>query len=342
MKPLRIWFACVLGVSISTLLGWSNAMFMALIPVFVLVSLNRWSTGLFIQLLLGVFWVSIQVSMIIGFLQPYPVLMFIAVGVMLLFKCFAMHYKPTYLFGYVGLLIGSILLNFGSYQAFDLESFIFGLWIATLMALPICGLAFYCFPDLIEDKSKLSVEGQNKSPQAILEQTALGWLVAMGVFVIFQMGNLNDSLSAQASMLIMLAPMTLAGSLMAAKIRIIGTFAGCIAAMTIQFVLYDMFANPLLYLLSYAIAAGIFCRWLARDPVWIGIGFSAISALTIPLTNTMVPGQQDAFFAILYRASSILIAVVIGSIMIALGYRLLRWIPWVYSLPKQVQSVQSS
>ena len=337
MKPLRIWFACMLGVTISTLLGWSNAMFMALLPVFVLVSLNRWNTGLFVQLILGTFWVSVQVSLIIGFLQPYPVLMLIAVGIMLLFKCFAMHHKSTYIFGYVGLLIGSILLNFGSYQAFDLENFIVGVWIATLMTLPICGLAFYCFPDPIEEGPIISIQGQDKQPKAILEQTALGWLVAMAAFIIFQMANLNDSLSAQASILVILAPMTLVGSMMAAKIRIIGTLAGCMAAMIIQFVLYDMFDNPILYLVSYAIAAGIFCRWLAKDPVWAGIGFSAISALTIPLTNTMVPGQQDAFFAILYRASSILVAVIATSMMIWLGYKLLKSMPWLFNLPRQEQ-----
>ncbi|AQS37368.1 Protein of unknown function (DUF2955) [Shewanella psychrophila] len=335
MKPLRIWFACVLGVTISTLLGWSNAMFMALFPVFVLVSLNRWNTSLFVQLILGIFWVSVQVSLIIGFLQPYPVLMLIAVGIMLLFKCFAMHHKSTYLFGYVGLLIGSILLNFGSYQAFDLENFIVGVWIAALMTLPICGLAFYCFPEPVTDQPIMKVEGQVKEPKAILEQTALGWLVAMAAFIIFQVGSLNDSLSAQASILVILAPMTLVGSMMAAKIRIIGTVAGCMAAMVIQFVLYDMFDNPILYLVSYAIAAGIFCRWLAKDKVWTGIGFSAISALTIPLTNTMVPGQQDAFFAILYRASSILVAVIAASLMIWLGHKLIKSMPWLFSLPRR-------
>ncbi|WP_415641138.1 DUF2955 domain-containing protein, partial [Shewanella violacea] len=328
MKPLRIWFACVLGVTISTLLGWSNAMFMALFPVFVLVNLNRWNTGLFVQFILSVLWVGIQVSLIIGFLQPYPVLMLIAVGIMLLFKCFAMRSKSTYLFGYIGLLIGSIFLNFGSYQAFDLENFIVGIWIATLMTVPICGLAFYCFPDPVVDKPTMSVQAQDRDPQAILEQTALGWLVAMAAFIVFQVANLNDSLSAQASILVILAPMTLVGSAMAAKIRIIGTVAGCMAGMAIQLVLYNMSDNPVLYILSYAIAAGIFCRWLAKDAVWAGIGFSAISALTIPLTKTLVPGQQDAFFAIIYRTSSILVAVVATSVMIWLAYKLIKAMPW--------------
>lgn len=68
----------------------------------------------------------------------------------------------------------------------------------------------------------------------LVGQTALGWMVAMIVFLIFEIGTLNDSLSAQASMLTMLSPMTLVGSLMMARIRIIGTLAGCMAAMVMQ------------------------------------------------------------------------------------------------------------
>lgn len=138
-------------------------------------------------------------SLIVGFLQPYPLLMTVAVGIMLLFKCHAMHYKASYLFGYTGLLVGSILLNFGSYPTFDLENFIIGVWVAAIMMVPICAMAFYLFPDPIEAHTPiLKVEGQSKDPRDMLEQTALGWMVAMIVFLIFEIANLNDSLSAQA------------------------------------------------------------------------------------------------------------------------------------------------
>ena len=307
---------------------------MTLLPVFMLVSLNRWNSGPFFQLFTGVVWVSVQVSFIIGFLQPFPSLMLLAVALMFLAKCFAMHHKSTYLFGYVGLLIGSILLNFGSYSSFDLENFTLGIWGAVLMSLPICALAFYLFPDPIEPEHVLAVPAQDKTPRIMLEQTVLGWFVAMGVFVLFQVASLNDSLSAQASMIIMLAPMTLLGSMMAAKIRVIGTILGCVAAMVIQLLLYDLFDHVVLYILSYAIAAALFCRLLAKGPVQVGIGFSALSALTIPLTNSLVPGQQDAFFAILYRASSIIVAVIVCSVMFWLGYQLIQRISSCFLLER--------
>ena len=328
MKALRIWFGCVAGFAMCTLLGWSNGMFGTLLPLFVLSNLNRWHSEMFIQLMVSIFWVSIQVSLIVGFLQPYPMLMTVAVGLLLLFKCHAMHYKASYLFGYTGLLIGSILLNFGSYASFDLENFIIGVWVAAVMVVPISALAFYFFPDPVEEsKPILKVEGQSKDPREMLEQTALGWMVAMVVFFIFEIGNLNDSLSAQASMLIMLSPMTLVGSFAMARIRIIGTVAGCLAAMAIQLLLYDLYENPILYILSFAIASGYFCKWLASDkPVMKGIGFSAMAALTIPITGA-IPGQKDAFFAILYRASSIVVAVIVTSLLIWICYRLIQLFP---------------
>lgn len=335
MKALRIWFGCVLGFAMCTVFGWSNGMFGTLLPLFILSNLNRWNWGMFIQLVVSVVWVSIQVVLIVGFLQPYPLLMTVAVGIMLLFKCHAMHYKASYLFGYTGLLVGSILLNFGSYVTFDLENFIVGAWVAAIMVIPICALAFYLFPDPIDSNAPiLKVEGQSKDPREMLEQTALGWMVAMIVFLIFEIGTLNDSLSAQASMLIMLSPMTLVGSLMMARIRIVGTILGCLAAMAMQLILYDLYDNPILYILSFAIASGYFCKWLASEnPIMKGVGFSAMAALTIPITG-VIPGQKDAFFSILYRVSSIIIAVIITSLLIWLCYRLIKK---HFSYPKSME-----
>ncbi len=324
MKSLRIWFACITGVSIGTLFGWSNTLFTALMPVFVLVSQDRWNKTVFFQLISGVIWVSVQTKLIIGFLQPYPGPMFFAVALLMLTKCVAMQYKPTYLFGYIGLLIGSILLNFGSYAYFDLTDFIIGVWISAFMTIPICAMAFYLFPEPVNRNPVQPTAKPVQEPKETILQTALGWIGTMVIFLIFQLSSLNDSLSAQASMLMILAPMTLSGARYVAKVRIIGTLAGAIAAMIIQLLLYSFYDNVALYLLTYTITAGVFCRWLAEDAYQSGIGFAAISALTVPLTNNMIPGKQDAFFAILYRSSSIMVAVIAIAIILWLSEQLLK------------------
>lgn len=75
----------------------------------------------------------------------------------------------------------------------------------------------------------------------------MGWVVAMAAFIVFQVADLYDSLSAQASILIILTPMTLAGSLAMAKIRIIGTALGCIAGMAVQLILGSWYGHGLLF-----------------------------------------------------------------------------------------------
>jgi len=369
MKTMRIWFGCVTGLAVTLLFGWSYGLFAALIPLFVLTQIDRWNSGILIQIILGVVWVSIQVTFILGFFQPYPVLMTLAVGMMFMFKCIAMTHKSSYLFGYIGLLIGSILLNFGSFNSFDLEEFVMGLWASALVTAPIVAMALYLFPekppsslaglsspDVIKqqnentskqeasssistaDEIKIHISNQRKDDIGRVRQAALGWIVAMAAFILFQVADLNDSLSAQASILIVLTPMTLIGSLGAAKIRIIGTFLGCLAGMMVQLSLYTLSNNGMLFLMAYAIAAGIFCKWLASGTIKASIGFSAMSALTVPLTTSFVPEQQDAFFSIIYRFSSIFVAVIGTSLAIWIGHHLLiRLIQF-----KEPQSKESS
>ena len=234
-----------------------------------------------------------------------------------------MSHKNSYLFGFVGLLVGSIALNFASYSSFDLEDFSVTLWCSAVVTLPICALAYYFFPEPEPEPEPQSATGIDETNNAqrydhigMIRQTALGWIIAMLAFFIFQIGDLNDSLSAQASIIIVLAPMTLIGSLAAAKIRIIGTLLGCLAGLIIQVGLYTWSDNGILFIMAYAIAAGIFCSWLALGTIKSSIAFSAMSALTVPLSTSLVPDQKDAVFAIFYRFSSIVVAVVLTSMAI--------------------------
>ncbi|HIF9457873.1 TPA: DUF2955 domain-containing protein [Photobacterium damselae] len=318
MKTMRIWFGCSMGLAVSMIFGWSYGFFAALLPMFVLVQADRWSTPLHVQLVLGIVWVTVQVSLLVGFFQPYPLLMTMAVAIMMLFKCVAMQHKSTYLFGFTGLLIGSILLNFASYNFFDIEEFSINLWMCGLATAPITALAYFLFPESeCATPQPVTVNNEvTKDEYGMVRQAAMGWTVAMVAYLVFQFGDLSDSLSAQASIFIVLTPMTLIGSMGAAKIRIIGTFLGCCAGMIIQLGLYTWIDNGLLFWMAYTIAAGFFCVWLAQGSIKSSIAFSAMSALSVPLTTSLVPEQKDAFFSILYRFSSIVVAVILTSIAI--------------------------
>ncbi|WP_025819378.1 DUF2955 domain-containing protein [Shewanella marina] len=316
MKLFRIWFATSLGLAISMLMGWSNGMFCILLPVLILSSIDRWQWGPFKQMLKGVVAIGIEVSLIIGFLQTSPVLMFIAVLMLMSYKCYAMQFPSSALFGYSGILIGSILLNFGSYNSFDLSNFIIGIVIAACLAVPLCALAFWLFPEANTVAVPAAQSVASVKQSADFTQVALGTLTVMIIFVLFQCLNLNDSLSAQASMLIVLSPMSLVGSKTMAKIRIKGTLIGCGCALVIQLGLYTLANNPILYFLAFVIALGFLSRIFMAGGLNTALGFSAMSGLVVPLVNSFQPEQHDALFAILYRISSIVVAVIFTAVLI--------------------------
>ncbi|WP_293144777.1 DUF2955 domain-containing protein [Moritella sp.] len=324
MKTMRIWFACVCGLALSMVFGWSYGFFAVLLPTFVIVRADDWHCSLITQMVLGIILVTLEVNFISGFLQPYPFLMTVAVAMLFLSKCIAMTKPSFYLFGFSGLLVGSITLNFISYPSFDIEEFTLTLWVSALAIYPICALAYYFFPEPVreaEDRASHSNDGAVPHDHiGVLRQTAMGWIISMLAFLIFQFGDLNDSLSAQASIFIVLTPMTFIGSMAAAKIRISGTLLGCLAGMAIQLGLSSWANDGLLFLMAYAIAAGLFARLLSVGGVKSGLGFSALAALSVPLTTAFKPEQQDAFFSILYRFSSITLAVILTSLAIWLTH----------------------
>ncbi|WP_202800850.1 DUF2955 domain-containing protein [Moritella dasanensis] len=322
MKTMRLWFACVFGLALSMVFGWSYGFFAALLPVFIIARTDDWHCSLINQMVFGIILVTLEVNFISGFLQAYPWLMTVAVAILFLSKCIAMTKPSSYLFGFTGLLVGSIALNFISYPSFDIEDFTVTLWVSAFAIYPICALAYFLFPEPVNLKvvKPHAAAAVPHDHIGVLRQAAMGWTIAMLAFLIFQFADLSDSISAQASIFIVLTPMTFLGSMAVAKIRISGTLLGCVAGMAIQLALSSWANNGLLFLMAFAIAAGFFAWLIAMGGVKSGLGFSALSALAVPLTTAFQPGQQDAFFSIVYRFSSITFAVILTSLAIWLTH----------------------
>lgn len=309
MKTQRIWFGCTCGLALSMLFGWSYGFFAIMLPLFILSRAERFQLKPLLMVLFSAVWTTLQSTFLLEYLQFHPVLMTVAVGVFFLFKCIAMMSAKTYLFGYMGLLVGSIVFNFASYDFIDIEDFNVNLWVISLANIAICALAFWLFPEPKRDEIQPPMTTPVKSDLDYISQVAMGWIVAMSAFLLFQVADLYDSLSAQASIIIILTPMTLAGSMAMAKIRVIGTALGCLAGLAVQLILGSWYSNGLLFWLAFTIAMGPFCYLLTRGPIKSAIAFSAMSALAVPLT-AIVPESNDAFFSILYRFSSIFITVI--------------------------------
>ncbi|EKO3868176.1 DUF2955 domain-containing protein [Vibrio harveyi] len=324
MKTLRIWFGCSMGLALSMIFGWSYGFFAIMLPLFVLGRMDHFSLPLVLMVFFSAIWTTVQATFILEYLQFHPLLMFAVVGIMMLFKCVAMMNPKTYLFGYMGLLVGSIVLNFASYDFMDIEEFNVNLWVISFSNIFVCALAYWLFPEPESKILQTEMTTPVKSDIDYISQVAMGWVVAMAAFLVFQIGDLYDSLSAQASILIILTPMTLAGSMAMAKIRIIGTALGCIAGMAVQLILGSWFGYGLLFWLAFTIAMGPFCLWLTKGQVKAAIAFSAMSALSVPLTTSLVPEQKDAFFSILYRFSSIFVAVLLTAMVMWVVHHWIR------------------
>ncbi|TXZ74684.1 DUF2955 domain-containing protein [Vibrio mimicus] len=309
MKTQRIWFGCASGLALSMLFDWSYGFFAIMLPLFVLSRAERFQLTPLLMVAFSAVWTTLQATFLLEYFQFHPVLMTVAVGLFFLFKCIAMMNPNTYLFGYMGLLVGSIVLNFASYDFIDIEDFNVNLWVISLANIAICAMAFWLFPEPKSDEMQNAMTTPVKSDLDYISQVAMGWIVAMSAFLLFQMADLYDSLSAQASIIIILTPMTLAGSMAMAKIRVIGTALGCLAGLAVQLILGGWYSNGLLFWLAFTIAMGPFCYLLTKGPIKSAIAFSAMSALAVPLT-AIVPETKDAFFSILYRFSSIFVAVI--------------------------------
>lgn len=309
MKTLRIWFGCSLGLGLSMLLDWSFGFFAIICPLFILSKLDRFHLLALIIVPVAAVSSSLQATFLLEFFQPQPLLLLLGAGILMLFNCILMAHTKTFLFGFVSLFISSVILSLASYDFFDVVDFNVNIWVITTANIGVCALAYWLLPDSDADTVQEPPLPQIRTDLEHMTQVAMAWCVAMAAFVVFQMADLFDSLSALASVIIVLMPMTLAGSFGAARVRIIGTALGCLAGAGVQLVLGKWFANGWLFWLAITIAMGVFCHWQSQGVIKAGIGFSAMSALTVPLTTEVVPEQQDAIFSILSRFLTIFIAV---------------------------------
>ncbi|UPR55074.1 DUF2955 domain-containing protein [Vibrio cyclitrophicus] len=338
MKTLRIWFGCSFGLAVSMTMGWDLGFLAILLPLFVLSISDSLNLPLLLIIFVSAIWSIIQANVLWGALGSYPLVLLTAVALVFLFKCIAMTNKQTFIVGYMGLIVISILLHLNSYDFIDVEQISITIGVYCLLNIVICSIAYWLFPDPICDEQYQqrqeshqqqpagNLKGEVEPPiQYDVTQLIVIWVIVMLSFIIFQVVELYDSSAAYASILVILAPLTCAGAVDMAKVRVIGTAAGCAAGLAVQLTLGQWYENAFLYWLLFTIAMGPFCYWHTQGKLKSALASSAMASLTVPLTTVLIPGEQDAFFSILYRFSSIFIAVVISALFILLMQKILEY-----------------
>lgn len=317
---LRIATGATIGFFLCKLFGWSNGVFFTVTPMLLLGLVPVMSAHAMRQLIASAVMSGIEVGLIAGFWGSHAGMMIPIVFLLFLYRFAAMSKGSLFLFGANGVLNLSIMLHFASYPSTDLNALIFGNFWATVLSVVIAYLMMAVWPD-VEPRAKQTPPPKNVN--RMRHEALLGATVATASFIVFQVLDLQDSMSAQATTLLLLFPMHWNGALGYARKRAIGTLLGVSFGIVVQLVLYDwsgtlLFITPLLWL-----GVLLFSQVHVREASGSGVGFGAMTTLGILFGQYLTPGS-DLIFSALYRVSSIVVAIIATLLLCYLIHRLLN------------------
>ncbi|BCV38247.1 MULTISPECIES: DUF2955 domain-containing protein [Shewanella] len=303
---LRIATGASLGFLICKLMNWNYGVFYTVIPMLLLGLVPVMNGHAARQLLAAAVVCGVEVGIIGGLFGSHPALMTLIVFVLFLYRFACMSRGALFLFGANGVISLSIMLHFASYPDTDLNDLIFGNFWASVLSVLIAYLMTVLIPDV--EPRNAYVPGP-KQPHRMRHEALMGASVATLSFLIFQAFDLRDSMSAQATTLLLLFPMHWNGALDYARKRAMGTVLGVVYGMAVQLLLYDWSGVLLLVVPMLWFGTLLFAQAHVKEASGSAVGFGAMTTLGILFGQYLTPGN-DLIFSALYRVSSILVAIV--------------------------------
>ncbi|WP_040502428.1 DUF2955 domain-containing protein [Idiomarina xiamenensis] len=307
---LRITVGASVGFCFAKVFGWSYGVFFTVLPMLLLGLVPVMNGHAARQLLAAGVMCALEVGIIGGLLGGQPVAMTIVAFGLFLYRFRCMARGPLFLFGANGVLMLSIMLHFASYPDTDVNQLIASNLVATLLSIVIAYMLTVFIPD-VEPRQPPPAPVQGKEKHRIRHESLLGAGVATLSFLAFQILDLRDSMSAQATTILVLFPMHWNGALIYARRRAMGTILGVAYGLLVQLVLYDWYDNLLLILPLFMFGTLIFSKLHIREASGAGIGFGALTTLGILFGQYLSP-SSDLVFSGLYRVSSTLGAIVVA------------------------------
>ncbi|WP_206665138.1 DUF2955 domain-containing protein [Aeromonas sobria] len=317
---LRIAFGCTTGFLLCKLFGWSYGVFYTVTPVLLLGMVPVMNSHATRQLIAAAAVCGVEVGLLGGLFGSHPALMTPIAFLLFLYRFAAMSRGSLFLFGANGVLSLSIMLHFASYPQTDLNDLILNNIWASVLSVLIAYLMTMLIPD-VEARPKPT--SAPKAPHRMRHEALLGATVATLSFLVFQVFDLRDSMSAQATTLLVLFPMHWNGALSYARKRAMGTLLGVTFGLLGQLVLYDWSGQLLLVAPLLWLGAMLFSHAHVKEAGGSGVGFGALTTLGILFGQYLTPGN-DLVFSALYRVSSILFAIVVTLLACYLVHRLLN------------------
>ncbi|SEL88747.1 Protein of unknown function [Colwellia chukchiensis] len=321
-QALRIAGGCTLGFTLSKLMQWPNGIFFTVYPMLLLGLVPTINWAIIRQFIASAAYSATVVLLVQGLFAHLPVLMTLCALAAFVILFYQMSTGAAFLFGAMGAVSLSIQLHFASYVTGGnsiyplIFSNIFAIGLTVLIALLMHGL----FPDVSRRAIRVM---PSKSAESVRHEVLLCSLVATMSFVVFQVLDLQDSISAQAASVIILFSLCWKAAGIASWQRIIGTLIGCNAALLAQLLLYthsDFLLFPVLLLWSLSF---IFSRFHILSGGAPGVGFGVLTTFGILFGQSLGPGQ-DLIYSALYRFSSVCVAVIVSLSAIYIVHHMLN------------------
>ncbi len=305
---LRIATGATLGFTISKLFGWNYGVFFTVTPMLLLGMVPVMSPHAARQLFGSAIACALEIGILDGLFGSHPGMMTMIAFVLFLGKFACMSKGSLFLFGATGIINLSIMLHFGSYPTTDINDLISINLLANVMAVLIAYLMTFLIPD-VEPRQPPPRPTEPKQSHRMRHEALMGATVATLSFVVFQVFDLNDSLSAQATTVLLLFPMNWDGAMGYARKRAMGTLMGVTFGISVQLLLYDWSDLLLLVVPLLWIGAMIFSYMHLKESSGSGAGFGGLTTVGILFGQYLTPGG-DLVYSALYRVSSILFAIV--------------------------------
>ncbi len=324
-RGLRVSLGACLGFVFCKFFDLDFGVFFVVTPILLLGAVPTINGDIARQCLAAAVVCGLEVGLLAAVFSSHPILMTMLAFLLFMYKFACMSGGRLFLFGSNGVINLSIMLHFASYNSVDLNNMIAVNFWANVLALLIAVVLVHLIPDL-PVRSRANAEPPVAAPKAShrrRHEALLGATVATLSFLVFQVFNLNDSLSAQATTLLLLFPLHWNGALTYARKRVMGVTLGVTFGVMGQLLLYNWSDQLLLVSLLLWIGLLLFSYIHAKEGGVPGFGFGGLTTLGILFGQYLSP-DQDMIFSALYRVSSIVFAVIVTLFVCYLVHRILN------------------
>ncbi|WP_084055419.1 DUF2955 domain-containing protein [Carnimonas nigrificans] len=320
---LRAATAATLGFIICKLFDLNYGVFFCVYPLLLTALVPVLTAHVARQIVVSSLVNSVEVALIAGFFSHMPVVMTAVVFVLFYVRFRLMSRGILFLFGAMSIVCLSVTFHFASYPSTDLHDLLASNMAACSLSVILSLFATWLFPDVEPRQPPPAV---TKPLSRIRHESLLGTSCATLSFVVFQVFDLQDSLSAQVATVLILFPMHFDGVKVAARWRMTGIILGCSYGLVAQLVVYDAFNKLVLVIPLLWIGLMLAARIHATEKVGSGVGFGCMTTIAILFGQYLQP-DQDLIYSDLYRITSVAFALSVTVVVAWLIHHFLNLFP---------------